>query len=701
MKLEAPDPRNPSSTCIATVVSILGSRIELRLDGSDNTNDFWLPVDSSKIHPIGYTDSKGGMLQPPLGFRKNPSNWPIFVTSTLHGAVIAPKNCFKDSPIPPSKNLFKVGYKLEAVDRKNPRLICPATITEIKDSMVFVSFDGWKGAFDYWAKYDSRELFPVGWCVRSNHPLQIPGNKDLSIDSDKLTVDYTVNILYRTDKITSTKLAAKTNGVQLNKTPFSNSSNLNLTINNSDKTTPMTIGSEKKELTNKELLHKESTTVSNQQTTTNQKINDKLTANNQTQQQTNNSSLTTNKPLNTSSSLKNLLLDKNKQQQQPKEQVQNKKQPNGFSEKVIVNRLVNSPSSIINLNKSSNQLKNNSTISASVSNSQQNNNKTESKHPLVTVYINSSCDPGMYINVKEFKNLVAQHEDSKIGPSALNKTMRDVLQLIVKCSNKKDEILKMIRAGNGNFAVESVIDGEERKINLPHFNRSQAFWNYLNNFLGGLHCCSNLITNLPASCNNCKESLLNKQSMMNKQQSNNNKQHSNNNSHNTLPKTTLIQKNSSSSSLTANTTESKTQKVQVTPITPAAQQIVTNQSTTTPIQRKRKNNTEDISTLKMNYVKVAKTPPPIPSNNSNNLIKQTTHSTPIINNKVNGHSAATQIKNEINVNNSILEIDQPSFSNPNDWSTEEVINFLKMNDETLDFSELFKTHVSFEIDLNF
>lgn len=41
MKLEAPDPRNPDSTCIATVVSKMGFRIELRLDGTDNTNDFW------------------------------------------------------------------------------------------------------------------------------------------------------------------------------------------------------------------------------------------------------------------------------------------------------------------------------------------------------------------------------------------------------------------------------------------------------------------------------------------------------------------------------------------------------------------------------------------------------------------------------------------------------------------------------------
>ncbi|KAG0415975.1 hypothetical protein HPB47_006851 [Ixodes persulcatus] len=43
--------------------------------------------------------------------------------------------------------------------------------------MIFVTFDGWRGAFDYWCRYDSRDIFPVGWCRRSGHPLQPPGNK--------------------------------------------------------------------------------------------------------------------------------------------------------------------------------------------------------------------------------------------------------------------------------------------------------------------------------------------------------------------------------------------------------------------------------------------------------------------------------------------------------------------------------------------
>ena len=67
MKLEAQDPRNQMSTCIATVVGIQGPRLRLRLDGGDNKNDFWRLVDSSDLHPVGFCEKNSGMLQPPLG----------------------------------------------------------------------------------------------------------------------------------------------------------------------------------------------------------------------------------------------------------------------------------------------------------------------------------------------------------------------------------------------------------------------------------------------------------------------------------------------------------------------------------------------------------------------------------------------------------------------------------------------------------
>ncbi|XP_041862272.1 sex comb on midleg-like protein 2 isoform X3 [Melanotaenia boesemani] len=176
MKLEAHDPRNSTSVCIATVMGLTGVRLRLRLDGSDNSNDFWRLVDSSDIQPIGTCEKNGDMLQPPLGFRMNASSWPMFLLRTLNGAEMAPVTAFKKEPPRPLQNNFKSGMKLEAVDKKNPYLICPATIGEVKGDEVFIMFDGWRGAFDYWCKYDSRDIFPVGWCSLTKHSLQPPGN---------------------------------------------------------------------------------------------------------------------------------------------------------------------------------------------------------------------------------------------------------------------------------------------------------------------------------------------------------------------------------------------------------------------------------------------------------------------------------------------------------------------------------------------
>ncbi|XP_008105492.1 sex comb on midleg-like protein 2 isoform X2 [Anolis carolinensis] len=182
MKLEAHDPRNITSVCIATVIGITGARLRLRLDGSDNKNDFWRLVDSSDIQQIGTCEKKGGMLQPPLGFQMNASSWPMFLLRTLNGAEMAPASFFKKEPPKPTPNCFKVGMKLEAIDRKNPYLICPATIGDVKGDDVFITFDGWRGAFDYWCKYDSRDIFPVGWCNLTGDALQPPGN---SVSSSK------------------------------------------------------------------------------------------------------------------------------------------------------------------------------------------------------------------------------------------------------------------------------------------------------------------------------------------------------------------------------------------------------------------------------------------------------------------------------------------------------------------------------------
>lgn len=58
----------------------------------------------------------------------NASSWPMFLLKTLNGAPVAPPKAFQKEPPSPKSNDFEVGMKLEAVDRKNPQLICAATV---------------------------------------------------------------------------------------------------------------------------------------------------------------------------------------------------------------------------------------------------------------------------------------------------------------------------------------------------------------------------------------------------------------------------------------------------------------------------------------------------------------------------------------------------------------------------------------------
>ena len=133
-KLEALDPRS-QSVCVATVKGILGSRVRLRLDGSDSNSDFWKIVDSPHLQKFGTCEEDGGMLQPPVGFTLNATSWPRFLIRTLTNAKMAKPSCFKSEPPTPKKNYFQEGWKLEATDRKNPNLICCATVGAINSKM--------------------------------------------------------------------------------------------------------------------------------------------------------------------------------------------------------------------------------------------------------------------------------------------------------------------------------------------------------------------------------------------------------------------------------------------------------------------------------------------------------------------------------------------------------------------------------------
>ena len=64
--------------------------------------------------------------------------------------------------------------KLEAVDRKNPDLICGATVTNVIGNYFLVHFDEWDDSYDYWCQDDCPYIHPVGWCAENGKKLNTP-----------------------------------------------------------------------------------------------------------------------------------------------------------------------------------------------------------------------------------------------------------------------------------------------------------------------------------------------------------------------------------------------------------------------------------------------------------------------------------------------------------------------------------------------
>lgn len=175
MKLEGIDPLHPSYFCVLTVEEVIGYRLRLHFDGYDHNYDFWVNADSTNIFPVGWCEKFNRTLQPPYGYTMENFNWITYLKKTRSTA--APKHLFvnrSSSSICP--NGFRIGMKLEAVDRKNTSLVCVATVRDMMDSRILVHFDGWDDIYDYWADPTSPYIHPIGWCDQYGHNLTPPSD---------------------------------------------------------------------------------------------------------------------------------------------------------------------------------------------------------------------------------------------------------------------------------------------------------------------------------------------------------------------------------------------------------------------------------------------------------------------------------------------------------------------------------------------
>ncbi|EOB08655.1 Lethal(3)malignant brain tumor-like 3 protein, partial [Anas platyrhynchos] len=172
MKLEGVDPEHQSIYCVLTVAEVCGYRIRLHFDGYPDCYDFWVNADSSDIHPVGWCEKTGHKLHPPKGYKEEEFSWPSYLKACK--AQAAPKSLFENQNTTVIPSGFRVGMKLEAVDKKNPTFICVATVTDMVDNRFLVHFDNWDESYDYWCEAASPHIHPVGWCKEHKRTLITP-----------------------------------------------------------------------------------------------------------------------------------------------------------------------------------------------------------------------------------------------------------------------------------------------------------------------------------------------------------------------------------------------------------------------------------------------------------------------------------------------------------------------------------------------
>lgn len=174
MKLEAIDPLNLSSICVATVMDVLNyGYIMIRIDSydSDATGADWFcyHVKSPCIFPVGFCHKHNIPLTPPKGYDQSTFDWNTFIMET--GDIPADPSLF-NTYVP--LHGFVPGMKIEAADLMDPRLVCIATIAKVVGRLLKIHFDGWEEEFDQWLDCESSDIYPVGWCQSVGHKLEGP-----------------------------------------------------------------------------------------------------------------------------------------------------------------------------------------------------------------------------------------------------------------------------------------------------------------------------------------------------------------------------------------------------------------------------------------------------------------------------------------------------------------------------------------------
>ncbi|VVC42005.1 Hypothetical protein CINCED_3A016132 [Cinara cedri] len=171
MKLEAIDPLNLASICVATIMKVLNDGyLMISIDFYNSTPKDWFcyHCTSASIMPAGFCKAHDINLKPPQNYTI-PFVWKDYLENS--GNIAAPNHLFSTDVL---DNKFSSGMKLECTDLMNPHLVCVATVVRTAGRLIEVHFDGWENDFNQWLDCCSSDIFPSGWCELVGYKLEGP-----------------------------------------------------------------------------------------------------------------------------------------------------------------------------------------------------------------------------------------------------------------------------------------------------------------------------------------------------------------------------------------------------------------------------------------------------------------------------------------------------------------------------------------------
>ncbi|XP_028848929.1 lethal(3)malignant brain tumor-like protein 1 isoform X2 [Denticeps clupeoides] len=100
-------------------------------------------------------------------------SWPVYLDQQK--TVAAPPKLFQEAQrVPPSKNAFRLGMKLEGIDPQHPSMYFVLTVSEVCGYRIRLHFDGYSECHDFWVNSNCPDIHPAGWCESTGHKLYTP-----------------------------------------------------------------------------------------------------------------------------------------------------------------------------------------------------------------------------------------------------------------------------------------------------------------------------------------------------------------------------------------------------------------------------------------------------------------------------------------------------------------------------------------------